>query len=74
LGATLPGPAGRWPSGPRGRSARSPRRPGEWTQIDSAPLDVRVVLENGAVDRVGLSWLIDLAPRTIPAAVLRSPT
>jgi putative transposase len=43
-------------------------RPGEWTQIDSTPLDVRVVLDNGLVDRVELSWIIDLATRTIPAA------
>ena len=49
-------------------------RPGEWTQIDSTPLDVRVVLDNGLVDRVELSWIIDLATRTIPAAVLRPAT
>jgi transposase InsO family protein len=48
-------------------------RPGEWTQIDSTPLDVRVVLDNGVVDRVELTWIIDLATKTIPAAVL-SPT
>jgi putative transposase len=49
-------------------------RPGEWTQIDSTPLDVRVVLDNGLVDRVELSWIVDLATRTIPAAVLRPAT
>ncbi|MGF6885976.1 putative transposase [Nocardia sp. GAS34] len=49
-------------------------RSGEWTQIDSTPLDVRVVLDNGVVDRVELTWLIDLATRTIPAAVLRPTT
>ncbi|WP_433192145.1 Mu transposase C-terminal domain-containing protein [Nocardia sp. CA-107356] len=49
-------------------------RPGEWTQIDSTPLDVRVVLDNGVVDRVELTWIIDLATRTIPAAVLRPTT
>ena len=49
-------------------------RPGEWTQIDSTPLDVRVVLDNGMVDRVELSWIIDLATRSIPAAVLRPAT
>lgn len=48
-------------------------RPGEWTQIDSTPMDVRVVLDNGVVDRVELTWIIDLATKTIPAAVL-SPT
>lgn len=49
-------------------------RPGEWTQIDSTPLDVRVVLDNGVVDRVELSWIIDVATRTVPAAVLRPTT
>lgn len=49
-------------------------RPGEWTQIDSTPLDVRVVLDNGMVDRVELTWIIDLATRTVPAAVLRPTT
>jgi putative transposase len=49
-------------------------RPGEWTQIDSTPLDVRVVLDNGVVDRVELSWIIDLATRTVAAAVLRPTT
>ncbi|RZU51196.1 Mu transposase-like protein [Krasilnikovia cinnamomea] len=48
-------------------------RPGEWMQIDSTPLNVRVALDNGIVDRVELTWLVDLATRTIPAAVL-SPT
>lgn len=49
-------------------------RPGEWTQIDSTPLDVRVVLDNGVVDRVELTWLVDQATRCIPAAVLRPTT
>jgi hypothetical protein len=48
-------------------------RPGEWTQIDSTPMDVRVVLDNGVVDSIELTWIIDLATKTIPAAVL-SPT
>lgn len=49
-------------------------RPGEWTQIDSTPLDVRVVLDNGMIDRVELTWIIDVATRTVPAAVLRPTT
>ena len=48
-------------------------RPGEWTQVDSTPLDVRVVLDNGLVNRVELR-IIDLATRSIPAAVLRPAT
>ena len=50
------------PSGPFGTVTAA--RPGEWVQIDSTPLDVRVVLDNGLVDRVELTWLIDLATRT----------
>ncbi|WP_323746868.1 TnsA-like heteromeric transposase endonuclease subunit [Catenulispora pinisilvae] len=49
-------------------------RPGEWMRIDSTPLNVRVVLDNGMVDRVELTWLIDMATRTISAAVLRPST
>jgi len=49
-------------------------RPGEWMQIDSTPIDVRVVLDNGEVDRAELTWIIDLATRSIPAAVLRPTT
>jgi putative transposase len=49
-------------------------RPGEWMQIDSTPADVRVVLDNGMIDRAELTWLIDVATRTIPAAVLRPST
>ena len=60
------------PDGPFG--AVTVLRPGEWTQIDSTPLDVRVVLDDGTVDRVELTWLIDIATRTIAAAVLRPST
>ncbi len=49
-------------------------RPGEWVQIDSTPLDVRVVLDNGIVDRVELTGMVDAATRTIPAVVLRPTT
>jgi putative transposase len=49
-------------------------RPGEWTEIDSTPLDVRVVLDDGTVDRVELTGLVDQATRTIAAAVLRPTT
>jgi len=43
-------------------------------QIDSTPIDVRVVLDTGVVDRAELTWIIDLATRSIPAAVLRPTT
>jgi transposase InsO family protein len=49
-------------------------RPGELVEIDSTPLDVRVVLDNGLVDRVELTGVVDLATRTIGAAVLRPTT
>jgi len=60
------------PAGPFGTVTAV--RPGEWMQVDSTPLNVRVVLDNGVVDRVELTWLIDLATRSIPAAVLRPTT
>lgn len=49
-------------------------RPGEWMPIDSTPLDVRVVLDDGTVDRADLTMMVDVATRTIPAAVLRPTT
>ena len=60
------------PEGPFGTVTAA--RPGEWMQVDSTPLDVRVVLDDGQVDRVELTWLIDLATRTLAAAVLRPTT
>jgi hypothetical protein len=49
-------------------------RPGEMVEIDSTPLDVRVVLDDGTVDRVELTGMVDNATRSIPAAVLRPTT
>jgi transposase InsO family protein len=49
-------------------------RPGEWMPIDSTPLDVRVVLDDGTIDRAELTMMVDVATRTIPAAVLRPTT
>ena len=60
------------PDGPFGSVTAT--RPGEWVQIDSTPIDVRVVLDTGVVDRAELTWIIDLATRSIPAAVLRPTT
>jgi transposase InsO family protein len=60
------------PEGPFG--AVTAARPGEWTQIDSTPLDVRVMHDDGTVDRVELTGLVDQATRTIAAAVLRPTT
>lgn len=60
------------PEGPFG--AVTVARPGEMVEIDSTPLDVRVVLDDGVVDRVELTAMVDNATRSIPAAVLRPTT
>jgi putative transposase len=49
-------------------------RPGELVQIDSTPLDVMVLLDDGVPGRVELTGIVDLATRTITAAVLRPTT
>ena len=49
-------------------------RPGEWMPIDSTPLDVRIVLDDGTPDRAELTMMVDAATRSIPAAVLRPST
>jgi Mu transposase, C-terminal len=46
-------------------------RPGEHVQIDSTPLDVMVLLDTGMPARAELTLAIDVATRTIAAAVLR---
>ena len=47
------------------------RPPGEQVQIDSTPIDVLVLLENGVPVRADLTIAVDVATRTICAAVLR---
>ncbi|MFC8790072.1 Mu transposase C-terminal domain-containing protein [Streptomyces cinereoruber] len=46
-------------------------RPGEQVQIDSTPLDVMVVLDSGLTVRADLTIAVDVATRTVCAAVLR---
>ncbi|WP_222721270.1 Mu transposase C-terminal domain-containing protein [Actinomadura sp. HBU206391] len=46
-------------------------RPGEQVQIDSTPLDVMVLLDSGVAVRADLTIAVDVATRTICAAVLR---
>jgi len=46
-------------------------RPGEQVQIDSTPIDVMVLLETGMPARADLTIAVDVATRTICAAVLR---
>ncbi|MFI5937817.1 Mu transposase C-terminal domain-containing protein [Actinoplanes sp. NPDC051494] len=48
--------------------------PGEVMQIDSTPLDVMVLLDEGVSARVELTALVDIATRSITAAVLRPST
>ena len=43
-------------------------------QIDSTPLDVLVRLDDGVTGRVDLTGMIDVATRTVTAAVLRPTT
>jgi hypothetical protein len=63
--------AGR-PPGPFGQVTAA--RPGELVQIDSTPLDVLVLLEDGTPGRVELTGMVDLATRSVPVAVLRPTT
>ena len=51
-----------------------PAAPGELMEIDSTPLDVLVLLDDGVPGRVELTGMIDVATRTVPAAVLRPST
>ncbi len=63
--------AGR-PKGPFGSLAVA--APGEVVQIDSTPLDVLVLLDDGVPGRVEMTGMIDVATRVVPAAVLRPTT
>jgi len=60
------------PDGPFGELTAT--RPGELVEIDSTPLDVDVLLEEGVPGRVELTGTVDLATRSIPAVVLRPTT
>ncbi|SCG17573.1 Mu transposase, C-terminal [Micromonospora echinofusca] len=46
-------------------------RPGELVQVDTSPLDVMALLDDGVTGRVELSVVLDVATRSICAAVLR---
>ncbi len=63
--------AGR-PDGPFGQVTAA--RPRELVQIDSTPLDVLVLLDDGVPGRVELTGMVDLATRTVTAAVLQPTT
>jgi putative transposase len=46
-------------------------RPGEQVQIDSTPIDVLVLLDNGVPVRADLTIVVDVPTRTVCAALLR---
>jgi Mu transposase, C-terminal len=60
------------PEGPFGQVPAA--APGDLMQIDSTPLDVLVRLDSGVTGRVDLTGIIDVATRTVTAAVLRPTT
>ena len=60
------------PDGPFGE--RNAGAPGELMQMDSTPLDVLVRLDDGICARVDLTGMIDVATRSVTAAVLRPTT
>ena len=49
-------------------------RPGEVVEIDSTPFNVMVLLDDGVAGRAELTGMVDLATRTVTAAVLRPTT
>jgi Mu transposase, C-terminal len=51
-----------------------PAAPGELMQMDSTPLDVLALLDDGVTGRVELTGMLDVATRTVTAAVLRPAT
>ena len=71
LASTRRSLAGR-PEGPFGQVPAA--APGDLMQIDSTPLDVLVRLDSGVTGRVDLTGIIDVATRTVTAAVLRPTT
>jgi len=62
-------PGGNRPAGPFPPTFAA--RPGEQVQIDSTPIDVMVLQELGKPARADLTIAVDVATRTICAAVLR---
>ncbi|MGF1431902.1 Mu transposase C-terminal domain-containing protein [Kitasatospora sp. LaBMicrA B282] len=60
------------PPGPFGEAPAS--APGELVQIDSTPLDVLVRLDGGIAEKIEMTAMVDIATRSITAAVLRPST
>lgn len=50
---------------------QAPSRPGELTEVDSTPMDLLVIYPDGSTGRVDLTLMLDVATRTLCAAILR---
>lgn len=50
---------------------QAPSRPGELTEVDSTPMDLLVIYPDGSSGRVDLTVMLDIATRTVCAAILR---
>lgn len=50
---------------------QGPSRPGELTEVDSTPMDLLVIYPDGSTGRVDLTVMLDIATRTLCAAILR---
>lgn len=50
---------------------RHPQRPGELVEIDSTPLDLMVIYPDGSTGRIDVTAAIDVATRTVLAAIAR---
>lgn len=50
---------------------QAPSRPGELVEIDSTPLDLMVIYPDGSRGRADMTIALDLATRTVCAAILR---
>ncbi|MCI4675799.1 Mu transposase C-terminal domain-containing protein [Candidatus Mycolicibacterium alkanivorans] len=50
---------------------QAPSRPGELTEVDSTPMDLLVIYPDGTTGRVDLTVMLDIATRTLCAAILR---
>lgn len=56
---------------PRTYGRQMPSRPGELVEIDSTPLDLMVIYPDGSQGRTDLTLALDVATRTVCAAILR---
>ncbi|WP_204807177.1 Mu transposase C-terminal domain-containing protein [Mycobacterium riyadhense] len=50
---------------------QAPSRPGELAEVDSTPMDLLVIYPDGSTGRVDLTVMLDIATRTLCAAILR---